>query len=84
MKPAWYEYQGWFLVGTLVLKQPEDRVESWSPAFISKLLEYQLAFQFLGEKAIKPEDLPANNKPREKRPAGAEKGMVSIDDIIPL
>ena len=84
MKPAWYEYLGWFLIGTEVLKQPEDRVETWSPAFISKLLEYHLAFQFLGQETIKTEDLPANNKQGEKRPKVAENGMVSIDDIIPI
>ena len=84
MKPAWYEYLGWFLIGTQILKQPEDRVESWSPAFISKLLEYHLAFKYLGEEQIIPDNLPSNTKQREKRPKRAENGMVSIDDIIPI
>lgn len=84
MKPAWYEYLGWFLIGTQILKQPEDRVESWSPAFISKLLEYHLAFKYLGEEGMVPGNLSSTNKQREKRPKQAENGMVSIDDIIPI
>ena len=66
------------------MKQPEDRVESWSPAFLSKLLEYYLAFKYLGEEQIIPDNLPSTHKQREKRPKRAENGMVSIDDIIPI
>ena len=82
--PAWYEIQCWLLIGVIQLKQPEDRVKSWSPAFIYNLLEYVRAFQYIGQEIPRAEDLPSDTKQREKRLKTADRGMVSIDDIIPL
>lgn len=82
--PAWFEFQCWLLLGTIQLKQPEDRVKTWSPAFIYNLLEYVQAFPIVGQLKPQTEELSSDNKQREKRPKRAEKGMVSIDDIIPI
>ena len=82
--PAWFEFQCWLLLGTIQLKQPEDRVKTWSPAFIYNLLEYVQAFPIVGQLKPQTEELSSDNKQREKRPEKAENGMVSIDDIIPI
>ena len=82
--PAWFEFQCWLLLGTIQLKQPEDRVKTWSPAFIYNLLEYVQAFPIVGQLKPQMEELSSDNKQREKRPKKAENGMVSIDDIIPI
>lgn len=82
--PAWFELQCWLLLGTIQLKQPEDRVKTWSPAFIYNLLEYVQAFPIVGQLKPQTEELSSDNKQREKRPKKAENGMVSIDDIIPI
>ena len=82
--PAWFEFQCWLLLGTIQLKQPEDRVKTWSPAFIYNLLEYVQAFPIVGQLKPHTEELSSDNKQREKRPKKAENGMVSIDDIIPI
>lgn len=82
--PAWFEFQCWLLLGTIQLKQPEDRVKTWSPAFIYNLLEYVQAFPIVGQLKPQTEELSSDNKQREKRPKKAENGMVSIDDIIPI
>lgn len=82
--PAWFEFQCWLLLGTIQLKQPEDRVKTWSPAFIYNLLEYVQAFPIVGQLRPQTEELLSDNKQREKRPKKAENGMVSIDDIIPI
>ena len=82
--PAWYEIQCWLLLGTIKLQQPEDRVKTWSPAFIYNLLEYVDVFPLVGQMKSQTENIPSDIKQREKRPKTAEKGMVSIDDIIPL
>ena len=82
--PAWYEIQCWLLLGVIQLKQPEDRVKTWSPAFIYNLLEYVQAFPYVGQTRPRMENVPSDNKQREKRPKTADKGMVSIDDIIPI
>ena len=82
--PAWFEFQCWLLLGTIQLKQPEDRVKTWSPAFIYNLLEYVQAFPIVGQFKPQTGELSSDNKQREKRPKKAENGMVSIDDIIPI
>lgn len=82
--PAWFEFQCWLLLGTIQLKQPEDRVKTWSPAFIYNLLEYVQAFPIVGQLKPQTGELSSDNKQREKRPKKADNGMVSIDDIIPI
>lgn len=82
--PAWFEFQCWLLLGTIQLKQPEDRVKTWSPAFIYNLLEYVQAFPIVGQLIPQTEELSSDNKQREKRPKRVENGMVSIDYIIPI
>jgi hypothetical protein len=47
------------------------------------LAEYVLNFKFLGMDPIQPGSFTTKLKQREKRLARADKGMVSIDDIIP-
>lgn len=82
--PAWWEIQCWLLLGIIQLRQPEDRVKTWSPAFIYNLLEYVHVFPLVGQERPQTDKLSSDNKQREKRPKKAEKGMVSIDDIIPI
>ena len=73
--PAWYELQCWLLIGTIMLKQPEDRVKTWSPAFICNLLDYVQNFKYIGQM------IPQMDS---KQPELAGNGMTSIDDIIPI
>ena len=81
--PAWHDIQCWLLLGTIQLRQPEDRVKTWSPAFIYSLCEYAQALPYVGQFKPDAEDLPSGAKQREKRLKRADRGMVSIDDIIP-
>lgn len=67
-----------------MLKQPEDRVIEWSPGYIWHLAEYALNFKFLGMDPIQPGSFTSELKQREKRLIRADRGMVSIDDIIPI
>lgn len=57
---------------------------TWSPAFIWKLTEYVLNFKYLGMNPVQPGDFTSELKEREKRLIRADKGMASLDDIIPL
>ena len=73
--PAWWEIQCWLLIGTIMLHQPEDRVKTWSPAFIYNLAEYVQNFRYIGQ--IIPQF-------DENQTIKSEDGMTSIDDIIPI
>lgn len=73
--PAWWEIQCWLLIGTIMLHQPEDRVKTWSPAFIYNLAEYVQNFKYIGQ------IIPKFDENQTKK---SEDGMTSIDDIIPI
>ncbi len=73
--PAWWEIQCWLLIGTIMLHQPEDRVKTWSPAFIYNLAEYVQNFRYIGQ------IIPQIDDNQTKK---SEDGMTSIDDIIPI
>ena len=73
--PAWWEIQCWLLIGTIMLHQPEDRVKTWSPAFIYNLAEYVQNFRYIGQ------IIPQIDENQTKK---SEDGMTSIDDIIPI
>lgn len=73
--PAWWEIQCWLLIGTIMLHQPEDRVKTWSPAFIYNLAEYVQNFRYIGQ------IIPQFDENQTKK---SEDGMTSIDDIIPI
>ena len=73
--PAWWEIQCWLLIGTIMLHQPEDRVKTWSPAFIYNLAEYVQNFRYIGQ------IIPKFDENQTKK---SEDGMTSIDDIIPI
>ena len=73
--PAWWEIQCWLLIGTIMLHQPEDRVKTWSPAFIYNLSEYVQNFRYIGQ------IIPKFDENQAKK---SEDGMTSIDDIIPI
>ena len=73
--PAWWEIQCWLLIGTIMLHQPEDRVKTWSPAFIYNLAEYVQNFRYIGQ------IIPQLDENQTKK---SEDGMTSIDDIIPI
>ena len=73
--PAWWEIQCWLLIGTIMLHQPEDRVKTWSPAFIYNLVEYVQNFRYIGQ------IIPKFDENQTKK---SEDGMTSIDDIIPI
>jgi len=73
--PAWWEIQCWLLIGTIMLNQPEDRVKTWSPAFIYNLAEYVQNFRYIGQ------IIPKYDENQTKK---SEDGMTSIDDIIPI
>lgn len=57
---------------------------SWSPAYIWNLTEYVLNFKYLGMNPIQPGSFTEELKRGEKRLIQADRGMASLDDIIPL